>query len=524
MIRNKLCLFAVGGLLAFLAAGARADDSALLDVLVKKGILTKSEAEKLEAEVGKEPVTQGPQGPNIKIGDWVQELDLYGDIRLRDYYQNDEVQLPKPPGATNYDQNIQRQRIRFRLRLDATFRLADNFFGGVELSTSDNRNGDTSNATYTSGFDNYNIYISRAFIGWAPIDGLTFVAGKQNNPFYTTELNWAPDEGPTGMVERVDFHRLFGWDAGGEPAGYSKEGKTPPPAPAPSGIPINVSLIAGQFIFYNNNADSSLSFNKTDAYMFDTQLLTKVKLLGGNLSITFAPQVQIWVDAGLGPTAVLANGQPNPATAPNATAPSGTGAYGTLNNANPFPVSTRDEFYLQAPGDITIKLFGGKVPVSFYWDTTYNVWGPERFSEVYGPLFSKVTYTGTQKTGFTAHFSNPVHPTFPDYFGWLAGVKIGQNKHAGDISFLVDYRQLGLASADPNINSDDFGDSNLNMVGWRGSIAFSVTDFAVLQVTGWFANNLDRNLYGGYATSPNAFPQANRNTSTVLAIDFGVKF
>src|ERR1700758_3777861 len=46
MIRNKICLFAVGGLFAFLAAGVvRADDSALLDVLVKKGILTKQEAE-----------------------------------------------------------------------------------------------------------------------------------------------------------------------------------------------------------------------------------------------------------------------------------------------------------------------------------------------------------------------------------------------------------------------------------------------------------------------------------------------
>jgi uncharacterized protein HemY len=53
MIRNKLCLFALGGLFAFLAAGVvRADDSALLDVLVKKGILTKSEAEKLETEAG----------------------------------------------------------------------------------------------------------------------------------------------------------------------------------------------------------------------------------------------------------------------------------------------------------------------------------------------------------------------------------------------------------------------------------------------------------------------------------------
>ncbi len=486
MIRNKICLLALGGMFALSAASVRADDSALLDVLVKKGILTKQEAEKLEVEVSKEPVTQ-PQGPNIKIGDWVQELDLYGDMRFREYYQNFEQQLPKAP-VSNFDKNIQRQRIRFRLRLDADFKLADNFFGGVQLSTSDNRNGETTNATYNGGTDNYNIYISRAFMGWAPIDGVTFVIGKQNNPFYTTELNWAPDVGPAGIVERVDFHRLFGWGSGGEPVGYSKEGKAPPPAPAPSGFPLELSLIAGQFIFYNNNADSG-------------------------------PQVQIWNNAGLGPSATLPGGQPNPATSVTATAAANTGALGTLNNANPFPVDTRDEFYLQAPGDITFKVAG--IPVSLYWDTTYNVWGPERFSQVYGPLFDKVTYTAGSST---PHFSGLVHPTFSDYFGWLAGIKIGQNKKAGDLSLLVDYRQIGLAAADPNINTDDFNESFLNAAGWRASIAFNLTDFAVFQVTGWFANNLSRNLYGGYATSPSLFPLANANSAQVIAVDLAFKF
>ena len=103
-------------------------------------------------------------------------------------------------------------------------------------------------------------------------------------------------------------------------------------------------------------------------------------------------------------------------------------------------------------------------------------------------------------------------------------MKFGQNKKAGDISFLVDYRQLGLASVDPNINTDDFNESFLNAVGWRCSIAYSITDFAVLQFTGWFANNLDRNLYGGFATTPSAFPIANANASTVFAVDLGFKF
>jgi hypothetical protein len=517
MIRNKICLLALGGMFALSAASVRADDSALLDVLVKKGILTKQEAEKLEVEVSKEPVA-APQGPNIKIGDWVQELDLYGDMRFREYYQNFEQQLPKAP-VSNFDKNIQRQRLRFRLRLDADFKLADNFFGGVQLSTSDNRNGETTNATYTGGTDNYNIYISRAFMGWAPIDGLTFVIGKQNNPFYTTELNWAPDVGPAGIVERIDFHRLFGWGSGGEPAGYSKEGKAPPPAPAPSGFPLELSLIAGQFIFYNNNADSSLSFNKTDAFFFDAQLLARLKLLHNAVTVTFGPQVQIWNDAGLGPSAVLPGGQPNPATSVTATAPANTGALGTLNNANPFPVSTRDEFYLQAPGDISFKV--ANIPVAVYWDTTYNVWGPERFNQVYGPLFDTVTY---KKGSSTPIFSGLVHPSFQDYFGWLVGIKIGQNRKAGDIGLLVDYRQIGLAAADPNINTNDFNNSFLNAAGWRASIAYNLTDFAVFQVTGWFANNLSRNLYGGYATSPSLFPIANSNSTQVFAVDLAFRF
>jgi hypothetical protein len=516
MIPKQLCAFALGGLLAFAATGVRADDSALLDVLVKKGILTKQEAEKLEAEVGKEPApTQGGLENRIKIGDWVQEIDLYGDMRFREYYQNYEQQLPS--AGTAFDKNLQRQRLRFRLRLDADFKLVDNFFGGVQLSTSDNRDGDTANATYTSGFDNYNIYISRAFMGWAPIDGLTFVIGKQNNPFYATELNWASDVGPTGLVERIDFHSLFGWGAPGEPAGYSKEGKAPPPAPAHSVNPVELSLIAGQFIFYNNNADSSVSFDKTDAFMFETQLLGRFRLFGGAVTIVEAPDVQIWNEAGLGPTGTLPGGKPNPATSANATAAANTGALGTINNANPFPIYSRDEFYLQAPGDINFKVAG--IPMSIYWDLSYNIWGPERFNQVYGPLFDKVTYKGTTPT-----FSGVVHPSFSDYFAWLAGIRIGQNKKAGDLSILVDYRQLGLAADDPNINSNDFNLSYLNSAGWRVSLAYNLTDFAVLGFTGWFSNNLSRNLYGGYATTPSLFPLGNANSSQVFAVDLAFRF
>jgi hypothetical protein len=61
MTRSKLCLLALADLFA-VAAGVRADDSTLLDVLVKKGILTRHEAEKLEA--GNEAITNPQRQPS----------------------------------------------------------------------------------------------------------------------------------------------------------------------------------------------------------------------------------------------------------------------------------------------------------------------------------------------------------------------------------------------------------------------------------------------------------------------------
>ena len=47
---------------------------------------------------------------------------------------------------------------------------------------------DTNLQTYTGGFQNYNIYIREAFVGWNGYPGLTIIAGKQDVPFYATNL------------------------------------------------------------------------------------------------------------------------------------------------------------------------------------------------------------------------------------------------------------------------------------------------------------------------------------------------
>ena len=493
---------AVWGLAALAASPVCATDQALLGALVRKGILTEKEAQQIEAEVSKEPVTPPPGAESkIKLGDWVQELKLYGDIRFRGQYDAEQTQIPKAPLQPDYPNVSQRWRWRFRLRLNADLKLAGGFFAGFGLQT--NNAADSANQTFTEGFDQYGIYINKAFIGYTPIDGITVIGGKQANPFYTTDLFWDPDIFPQGLVERIDFHKLFDLSFG-EP-GYSKEGKAPPPA-APRNA-LELSLIAGQFIFFDNN-----EFNKntkatgninTDSYEFETQLLARLKL-GKDFAFTVAPAVFITNDAQAGSTG-------NPSLA--------------LLNQNAFNGPIRDQLILLAPGDISFKI--AKLPVKLYWDFAYNTHGNDRWNNEYGPLFNDVTFNAarTAVTGFPA--SSRVTPSFSDNLAWLVGIQIGQNKKQGDWSIFGNFRQVGLSSIDPNLNDSDWALSNLNMQGWKFGLAYNVTDYAVFAVTGYITWNLTQNLYGGAAnsfTNLTGFGIARDNTVNTLQVDLNVQF
>jgi Putative porin len=518
MISKTLYSLALSGSLALAALTARgADDSALLDALVRKGVLTNKEAEQIQAESVKEAA--GVTAGKIQVGDWVKELKLSGDLRIRNQWDERTPMVLTNPRLGSQDRNIQRDRWRFRLRLNADFKLAGNFFGGVQLATSDNRASDTKNATYTGGYDNYNIYISRAFMGWNPQPGLTFVGGKQANPFYTTDLIYDPEVDPTGLVERIDFDKFFNLTFGEPVAGEGKEGKAPPPeAPAP-GNSLELSLIAGQFIFFDNNEDSGNTQLKWDAYQFQQQLLARLHI-GDRLTVTFAPGFIIDNDASVGATAVNSRG--------NLIPPTNTSFNGgqPLNNSQPFPVTQRDLFVLLAPGDITYKIFGK--PLSLYWDFAYNLEGDDRFNKDYGPLFSHYFFVGRSST---PSFSGRVQPSFSDNVAWLVGLKFGENKKAGDFSISADYRQVGISSIDPNINSSNFALSNLNTEGWEFNAAYNITDFLTASVSFYYSDALTKNLYGGFATgnvpglsSSQQWPIARDRHDKVLQANLIMKF
>jgi hypothetical protein len=111
-------------------------------------------------------------------------------------------------------------------------------------------------------------------------------------------------------------------------------------------------------------------------------------------------------------------------------------------------------------------------------------------------LYSEVV---TDSAGNVIGYRNLAQPSDKDKIAWLLGLKIGDNKKAGDLSAYVDYRQIGIAAVDPNLSFDDAMIGRLNMRGFGFGIDYNITDFLVLRVSGRVDWNLT-NLYGGQAT------------------------
>jgi hypothetical protein len=568
MIRKNRYALALAGLIALTTGAAFGDDQALIDALVRKGILTQKDADKIENEVSKNPaVVPAPSSP-LKLAPWIKELKLSGDLRLR--YQWDEEQAQEPsvaPGiptptpspslrnptptlaaSPNGKNHVAtRSRWRFRLRLNAELKFDGGFFAGFSLTT--NNFVDSGNQTYSGGFQNYGIYINKAFLGWNGYPGVTIIAGKQDNPFYTTDLFYDPNVYPQGLVERIDFDKLFGWNSAGEPVSYSKEGKTPPPAPAKSHSAFELSLIAGQFIFYDNNEYNFDSDLKNDSYLFEEQLLARYRT--DWFSITFGPSLFIANAAGYGHDTV-ANGPAGNFSSEDTggfTAPAKTDFLQFLDGTG----EERDLFVVLAPGDITLKV--ANIPVKLYWDFAYNFDGGKRYSLLgtagqrassatlfTGTALSTGTVITTQRDGtnpvafpFAGLYSevvtnaagtvigyrNLAQPSDKDKTAWLIGLKIGDNKKAGDLSLYGDFRQVGIASIDPNLDNSDVMNARLNVQGFGFGINYNVTDFFILGVSGRVDWNLT-NLYGGQATRGSGI--ADDNTWHYIRVDALLKF
>ena len=174
---------------------------------------------------------------------------------------------------------------------------------------------------------------------------------------------------------------------------------------------------------------------------------------------------------------------------------------GRLPSPPPSPApaqESRDLAILTAPGDISFKI--GGLATKLYWDFAYNTEGGHRATNEY----------------FLAHHSSE------DDLAWLAGIQLGKNVHAGDLSLDANFRRVGMDSIDPNLNESNFALSALNVQGFEVSVAYNFTDYLVGAITDYYAWRFDRSVTGGEATAGATL--ANARKVNVLQVDLNLKF
>src|SRR5438045_5645598 len=97
MLKPKVIIPVLATTLLLTPAVAHAQDAgALLDLLVRKKIITDQEAEEVRAELTKETATTS--AGKLKLSVPITELELYGDMRVRYEYRGGRTAGNTPVG------------------------------------------------------------------------------------------------------------------------------------------------------------------------------------------------------------------------------------------------------------------------------------------------------------------------------------------------------------------------------------------------------------------------------------------
>lgn len=174
--------------------------------------------------------------------EWTSRIVPFGDIRLRseNIFFNDgndntgafpnfnaiNTGSPFDTSGTvfspQYNTDQDRYRPRLRLRAGAEIMLGDGFTAGFSLGTGESNSPTSPNQSLGANggnFSKYQIWLDRAFLAYdaGPGDGeeLVFMAGRFDNPFLSSEVQFDNDLGFDGLavrgrVKATDTMNVFG--------------------------------------------------------------------------------------------------------------------------------------------------------------------------------------------------------------------------------------------------------------------------------------------------------------------------
>jgi len=527
----------VGVLALGLVAVRAQSDSALLDALVKKGVLSAKEAEDIRADETKD--YSKTAASKLAVGDYVKKLQFYGDGRLRYETISQQFNLQNQIGVND--------RERYRLRFGALYTYSPELSAGLELRSG--TAGDTGNQSFGGSYADASINVSKVFVQYKPTEWATLVAGKFTNPLYrTTDMVWADDLTPEGGAESFSWTIPLG---GGSTVRDPKDMKAI--APAASDSSLTIGLTMGQYIYINTNESVGKTLGSgnvgSDVITLTTQIPITWKI-NDNVTAKVVPGFTWYTGGGnVNYASDVPYGENGAGTGP--AVPSFT--LGTPNSGvDPVfysPNAFDDLNVVSAPGEIDYKVLGQKLRT--YWDFNWNVTANQRIQNVYlGPGGAFAPGGGAAGYGFMPSVPSGAAPAFgaakqaairaqnqnlADGVAWAIGEQIGENKKKGDWSLLGEFRQVGLGALDPNTNGTDFANSYQNVQGVKVQGVYNFTDYLTATVTYYNSWNYKNNLYnalgGGSGLTPGSKPLAgttqymvDQAASQRVQVDLGWKF
>ncbi len=475
-LRDGAKTLLAGGLLAALTlhVPVRADSTdALIDKLVKKGVLTLDEGQELKTETRQEAAATAPAPESKwKINPGIKSVELFGDARFRYEYRGAE---------TVAGDTLARERFRYALRLGIRGDLLDHFYYGMRVETAQNPRspwvtfGDESSYPFPgpSSKTSDGINIGQVYVGWRTTDWLTLEVGKMANPLYTTAMVWDSDINPEGASER--FKHSFG--------------------------KFDLFATFGQFLYQDTNPDnpapgiSGGAPNKSDAFLLAWQLGAKYNF-NTNMSLKLAPAIYNYTGHGQ-------NGGYN-------------GKFigeGSATGGNPYDPTTvgfinqsgvNDLLVFETPGEFNFKVSGLNMRV--FGDFAMNLHGGARAAAAGFRQFEDENMAYQVGLGI----------------GNL-GLAYGQTSRKGTWEARTYWQHVEQYALDVNLLDSDFFEGRGNLQGIYAAFAYSITDNIIGTVRYGYGDRIQKGL--GTGGSNQDLPQLNPVTNyQLLQADLTYRF
>jgi Putative porin len=501
MLKRFIYMLAAASFILGGVAARAQDAGALLDLLVRKKIISDQEAEEVRTELTK-------QYAETSAGKWklstpITELELYGDARLRYEYRSGQTE----GGVSPPNDWQERKRERYRLRIGLRGVLADDWFFGVRLETSQNPRStnvtfgdDTSttsgstttiNGPFAKNSDGINV--GQAYLGYRGFKDIILTGGKMPNPLVTTLMTWDADINPEGVAEQWKHTFTFNFGGGGvEQAqqSYAKDSKNLAITKTTEPWKLKVDLFANfaQFVYDDDNPENPVGAPRTsngkltpttDAWLLAWQIGARFTF-PNNLYAQIAPTLYNYTGNGDTFNGHFVGGDP------------------ALSNSDSLATNQwgiNSLLVFDMPMEIGWKI--GELPVRIFGDFAFNIEGHDRAKAAGFPD------KGDQR------------------YAYQIGVGIGQLKAKHDWQLQAFWQHTEQFSLDPNLVDSDFFDSRVNIEGVVVQGGYALSDAVIFNLSygyGWAADkSLGTGGTGDIAINP-------LNKYQIFQADLNVKF